>query len=114
MNEPLLEIPLNSNIFVLSGAGISKESGIQTFRDSDGLWNNHRIEDVASPEGFYRNPTLVYDFYNNRRRELNSGTEANKGHFDLVELEKSFKINIITQNIRESREFFDNSYAWRA
>ena len=50
MNEPLLEIPLNSNIFVLSGAGISKESGIQTFRDSDGLWNNHRIEDVASPK----------------------------------------------------------------
>ena len=67
----------------LTGAGISKESGIQTFRDSDGLWNNHRIEDVASPEGFYRNPTVVYDFYNNRRKELNSGTEANKGHFDL-------------------------------
>jgi NAD-dependent deacetylase len=89
MNELLLEIPLNSNIFILSGAGISKESGIQTFRDSDGLWNNHRIEDVASPEGFYRNPTLVYDFYNNRRRELNSGTKANKGHFDLVELAKS-------------------------
>ena len=104
MNERLLEIPLNSNIFVLSGAGISKESGIQTFRDSDGLWNNHRIEDVASPEGFYRNPTLVYDFYNNRRRELNSGTEANKGHFDLVELEKSFKINIITQNIDDLHE----------
>ena len=54
MNELLLEIPLNSNIFILSGAGISKESGIQTFRDSDGLWNNHRIEDVASPEGFYK------------------------------------------------------------
>ena len=104
MNEPLLEIPFNSNIFVLSGAGISKESGIQTFRDSDGLWNNHRIEDVASPEGFYRNPTLVYDFYNNRRRELNSGTEANKGHFDLVDLEKSFKINIITQNIDDLHE----------
>jgi len=99
MIEPLLEIPLNSNIFVLSGSGISKESGIQTFRDSDGLWNNHRIEDVASPEGFYRNPTLVY-----HRRELNSGTKANKGHFDLVELEKSFKINIITQNIDDLHE----------
>ena len=94
INEPLLQIPANSQIFVLTGAGISKESGIQTFRDSDGLWNNHRIEDVASPEGFYRNPTLVYDFYNNRRKELNSGTEANKGHFDLYELEKTFKINI--------------------
>jgi NAD-dependent protein deacetylases, SIR2 family len=68
-NETLLQIPANSKIFVLTGAGISKESGIQTFRDSDGLWNNHRIEDVASPEGFYRNPTLVYEFYNNRRKE---------------------------------------------
>ena len=103
-NEYLLQIPANSQIFVLTGAGISKESGIQTFRDSDGLWNNHRIEDVASPEGFYRNPTLVYDFYNNRRKELNSGTEANKGHFDLYELEKTFKINIITQNIDDLHE----------
>ena len=84
ISERLLQIPANSSIFVLTGAGISKESGIQTFRDSDGLWNNHRIEDVASPEGFYRNPSLVYDFYNNRRRELNSGTEPNKGHFDLL------------------------------
>ena len=65
MSERLFEITANSQIFVLTGAGISKESWIQTFRDSDGLWNNHRIEDVASPEGFYRNPTLVYDFYNN-------------------------------------------------
>lgn len=104
ISERLLQIPANSSIFVLTGAGISKESGIQTFRDSDGLWNNHRIEDVASPEGFYRNPSLVYDFYNNRRRELNSGTEPNKGHFDLCELEKSFKINIITQNIDNLHE----------
>ena len=102
--EHLLQLIANSEIFVLTGAGISKESGIQTFRDSDGLWNNHRIEDVASPEGFYRNPTLVYDFYNNRRKELNSGTEANKGHFDLYELEKTFKINIITQNIDNLHE----------
>ena len=104
ISERLLQIPANSSIFVLTGAGISKESGIQTFRDSDGLWNNHRIEDVASPEGFYRNPGLVYDFYNNRRKELNSGTEPNKGHFDLFELEKSFKINIITQNIDDLHE----------
>ncbi len=104
ISERLLQIPANSSIFVLTGAGISKESGIQTFRDSDGLWNNHRIEDVASPEGFYRNPSLVYDFYNNRRKELNSGTEPNKGHFDLVELEKTFKINIITQNIDDLHE----------
>jgi len=104
ISERLLQIPGNSSIFVLTGAGISKESGIQTFRDSDGLWNNHRVEDVASPEGFYRNPSLVYDFYNNRRRELNSGTEPNKGHFDLVKLEKTFKINIITQNIDDLHE----------
>ena len=104
ISERLLQIPANSSIFVLTGAGISKESGIQTFRDSDGLWNNHRIEDVASPEGFYRNPRLVYDFYNNRRRELNSGTEPNKGHFDLFDLEKTFKINIITQNIDDLHE----------
>ena len=104
ISERLLQIPANSSIFVLTGAGISKESGIQTFRDSDGLWNNHRIEDVASPEGFYRNPSLVYDFYNNRRRELNSGTEPNKGHFDLTKLEKTFKINIITQNIDDLHE----------
>jgi len=104
ISERLLQISANSSIFVLTGAGISKESGIQTFRDSDGLWNNHRIEDVASPEGFYRNPSLVYDFYNNRRRELNSGTEPNKGHFDLCYLEKIFKINIITQNIDNLHE----------
>ena len=104
ISERLLQIPADSSIFVLTGAGISKESGIQTFRDSDGLWNNHRIEDVASPEGFYRNPSLVYDFYNNRRRELNSGTEPNKGHFDLLQLEKTFKINIITQNIDDLHE----------
>ena len=64
IKEPLLQIHANSKIFALTGAGISKESGIQTLRDSDVLWNNHKIEDVASlPEGSYRNPTLVYDFY---------------------------------------------------
>jgi NAD-dependent deacetylase len=105
MNEPLLQIPANSSIFVLTGAGISKESGIQTFRDNDGLWNDHRIEDVASPEGFYRNPTLVYNFYNNRRNELNSGTtEPNKGHYDLYSLGKYIKINVITQNIDNLHE----------
>jgi len=95
----ILKIPLNAQIFVLTGAGISKESGIETFRDNNGLWNNHIVEDVASPEGFYRNPTLVYDFYNKRRKELNSGIKPNRAHLALKELEKSFKINIITQNI---------------
>ena len=85
--EQLPQISADSQIFVLTGAGISKESGIETFRDSDGLWNNHRIEDVASPEGFYRNPTLVYDFYNKRRKELNSGIQPNRAHILLHELE---------------------------
>ena len=102
-------IPANSEIFVLTGAGISKESGIDTFRDNDGLWNNHRVEDVATPEAFTRNPSLVYDFYNNRRRDLNNGTKPNKAHFELVELEKTLKINIITQNFDNIHEVAGNS-----
>ena len=102
--EHLLQLSANSEIFVLTGAGISKESGIQTFRDQDGLWNNHRVEDVATPEAFSRNPSLVYDFYNKRRKELNSGIEPNNAHYSLVELGKYFKINIITQNIDNLHE----------
>jgi len=86
--EQFLNISANSQIFVLTGAGISKESGINTFRDQDGLWNNHKVEDVATPEAFYRNPTLVYEFYNNRRKELNSGIKPNNAHFTLKYLEK--------------------------
>ena len=78
--ENLLQLTANQEIFVLTGAGISKESGIQTFRDQDGLWNNHRVEDVATPEAFYRNPSLVYEFYNKRRKELNSGIKPNRAH----------------------------------
>ena len=89
---------------MLTGAGISKESGIQTFRDQEGLWNNHRVEDVATPEAFYGNPSLVYDFYNKRRKELNSGIKPNKAHIILAELEKTLKINIITQNIDNLHE----------
>ena len=84
--EHFPHISANSEIFILTGAGISKESGLDTFRDNDGLWNNHRVEDVATPEAFYRNPSLVYDFYNNRRRELNSGIKPNKAHNILYEL----------------------------
>ena len=88
---------------------ISKESGLDTFRDNDGLWNNHRVEDVATPEAFTRNPSLVYNFYNNRRRELNNGTKPNKAHLELVELEKTLKINVITQNIDNLHEVAGNS-----
>ena len=107
--EHFPHISANSEIFVLTGAGISKESGLDTFRDNDGLWNNHRVEDVATPEAFTRNPSLVYDFYNNRRRDLNNGTKPNKAHIDLVELEKTLKINIITQNIDNLHEVAGNS-----
>ena len=99
-----INLDLNSSIFVLTGAGISAESGIQTFRASTGLWNQHKIEDVASPEGFYRSPSLVYKFYNQRRKELLSGINPNKGHLSLVDLEKYFKIYIITQNIDNLHE----------
>ena len=107
--EHFPHISANSEIFVLTGAGISKESGLDTFRDNDGLWNNHSVEDVATPEAFTRNPSLVYDFYNNRRRNLNNGTKPNKAHFELVELEKTLNINIITQNIDNLHEVAGNS-----
>jgi len=103
-------IKANSEIFVLTGAGISKESGIDTFRDSnDGLWNNHRIEDVATLEGFHRNPDLVYDFYNKRRKEINSDIMPNIAHLTLKILEKYININIITQNIDNLHELAKSS-----
>ena len=90
-------------LVVLSGAGISAESGISTFRDSNGLWENHRIEDVASPEGFARNPKLVLDFYNLRRRQLKD-VKPNLAHEILAELEQNFEVFIITQNVDDLHE----------
>ncbi|OPB87576.1 SIR2 family NAD-dependent protein deacylase [Elizabethkingia ursingii] len=90
-------------IVVLSGAGISAESGIKTFRDSNGLWENHKIEDVASPEGFARNPELVLEFYNLRRRQLNE-VQPNEAHNILAELQQDFDVNIITQNVDDLHE----------
>lgn len=94
---------------VLSGAGISAESGISTFRDSNGLWENHRIEDVASPEGFEKNPQLVLDFYNLRRRQLKE-VLPNKAHKILAELEQDFDVHIITQNIDDLHERAGSSH----
>lgn len=94
---------MKKKIVVLSGAGISAESGIKTFRDSNGLWENHRVEDVASPEGFAKNPQLVLDFYNARRRQLKE-VEPNEAHKILAELEKDFDIEIITQNVDDLHE----------
>lgn len=90
-------------LVVLSGAGISAESGIKTFRDYNGLWENHRIEDVASPEGFARNPKLVLDFYNARRRQLKE-VEPNEAHKILAELENHFDVHIVTQNVDDLHE----------
>lgn len=90
-------------IVVLTGAGISAESGIQTFRDADGLWEGHNVMDVASPEGFAKNPELVLDFYNQRRRQLLEVT-ANKAHSNLVKLERIFNVQIVTQNVDDLHE----------
>jgi NAD-dependent deacetylase len=94
---------MQHHIVFLTGAGISQESGITTFRDQNGLWENHAIEDVASPEGFAKNPQLVLDFYNARRKQLNE-VEPNKAHHVVVELEKRYKVSVITQNIDDLHE----------
>jgi len=90
-------------IVVFSGAGISAESGLKTFRDSDGLWENYEITEVATPEAWNRNPTLVLDFYNMRRKQVLSA-QPNPAHYGLVELEEQFDITIITQNIDDLHE----------
>ena len=91
------------NLVVLTGAGISAESGISTFRDSGGLWEQYRIEDVATPEGLARDPKLVTDFYNQRRKQLLE-VEPNYGHIALVELEKYFNVYVVTQNVDNLHE----------
>jgi NAD-dependent deacetylase len=90
-------------LVVLSGAGISAESGIKTFRDSGGLWENHRVEDVATPQAWYRNPELVLKFYNERRKQALS-VAPNRAHEVLVELEEHFDVTIITQNVDHLHE----------
>lgn len=90
-------------LVVLTGAGMSAESGIPTFRGIDGLWENHRVEDVASPNGWKKDRELVMRFYNERRKKLLE-CEPNKGHYGLVELEKYFDVQIVTQNIDDLHE----------
>lgn len=91
------------NLVVLSGAGISAESGIKTFRDADGLWEGHDVMEVASFEGFTRNPKLVLDFYNQRRRQLHE-VSPNDAHKILAALEQHFQVTIITQNVDDLHE----------
>jgi NAD-dependent deacetylase len=90
-------------IVVLTGAGISAESGIRTFRDSNGLWEEYRIEDVATYNAWKNNPSLVLDFYNQRRRQL-ATAEPNAAHLALVRLEQKFNVQIITQNVDDLHE----------
>lgn len=94
---------LQKKIVVLSGAGISAESGIKTFRDSDGLWEGHAVSDVATPEGWSKNPELVLDFYNQRRKQLQE-VQPNRGHQIIAALENDFEVLIITQNVDNLHE----------
>lgn len=91
------------HIVVLTGAGMSAESGISTFRDSGGLWEQYSVEDVATPEGFARNPQLVLDFYNARRKQAFDAI-PNKGHTGLAEMEKDYMVSIVTQNVDDLHE----------
>lgn len=90
-------------IIVFSGAGISAESGLKTFRDHDGLWENYNIEEVATPEAWDKNPKKVLDFYNMRRKQVIE-SQPNKAHYAIAELENSFDVQIITQNIDDLHE----------
>ena len=90
-------------IAVLTGAGVSQESGIKTFRDSDGLWEGHDVMEVASPQGFARNPEIVLDFYNQRRRQLLT-VQPNAAHKAIANLEKDFDVVVITQNVDDLHE----------
>jgi NAD-dependent deacetylase len=90
-------------IVVLTGAGISAESGLRTFRDSDGLWEGYNIEEVATPQAWQRNPQLVQDFYNMRRKDV-LAAQPNAAHYALAKLEERFDVTIITQNIDDLHE----------
>jgi NAD-dependent deacetylase len=94
---------MKKKLVVLTGAGISAESGIKTFRDADGLWEGHNVMDVATPEGWNKNPELVLDFYNQRRKQLHE-VQPNLGHQILAELENDFDVSIITQNVDNLHE----------
>lgn len=94
------------NVVILTGAGISAESGLGTFRDNDGLWEKHKVEEVATPEAFQRNPDLVYRFYNERRQQLFSGIQPNPAHEALAKLEAALgeRFLLVTQNVDNLHE----------
>ncbi len=94
---------MKKRLVVLTGAGISAESGLRTFRDSDGLWEGYNIEDVATPRAWKKNPELVLDFYNYRRREVKK-SQPNQAHYGLAKLQRAYDVQIITQNIDDLHE----------
>lgn len=94
---------MKRNLVILTGAGMSAESGLSTFRDSGGLWDKYRIEDVCTPEAWHRNPKLVLDFYNQRRRELYKAA-PNEGHRLIASLEEKYNVTVITQNVDDLHE----------
>lgn len=94
---------MKKNLIVLTGAGISAESGLKTFRDSDGLWMGYDVYEVASPQGWRKNPQLVLDFYNQRRKEV-AKAKPNAAHKGIAELENNFNVTVITQNIDDLHE----------
>lgn len=94
---------MKKKLVILSGAGVSAESGIKTFRDADGLWEGHDVMEVATPEGFRKNPALVLDFYNQRRKQLLE-VQPNKAHKIITELESHFDVTVITQNVDDLHE----------
>ena len=101
-------------IVILTGAGISAESGVQTFRGDGGLWEGHRVEDVATPEAFARNPELVHEFYNGRRRKLLDGVEPNAAHRALAHLEAEYEGEtfLVTQNVDDLHERGGSRRVW--
>lgn len=94
---------MKKKLVVLTGAGVSAESGISTFRTNNGLWENHKVEDVASIEGWYRNPQLMLDFYNERRLQLGT-VKPNAAHYAIAELEKEWDVTVVTQNVDNLHE----------
>ena len=88
---------MKKNLVVLTGAGVSAESGVSTFRDSNGLWENHRVEDVASIDGWYRDPALVLEFYNERRAQL-ATVKPNSAHYAIASFEEDWNVTVVTQS----------------
>ena len=97
---------IKKNIFILTGAGVSKESGIQTFREKDGLWDNYKIEDVCTINAFIKNPQFVNDFYNQRKKMNNSKIKPNSAHQEIAKLENKWQgeFLLVTQNIDSLHE----------